>query len=238
MKKLFLIPVLLIGVIAKAQVSIEPTPDNAALRNTFFLQFTGGVNSIANNQKSPLDTVSRIDFTQQEILWSLQTGYYVTNWFAITGNFSFLRVSSSAFINTLAVDLIGGEISAGGLGSGGAAFQYGLGVRFVPYTFRRLRVYTNLSVGNLKAIVRFANLGVTRGRSLGSAVVNTSLVDNTADAFFFKAQWGIDYRLNTWLSTTSNVQYLVSSFDTPIGSVKGFTGFALNFGLCFTIKPE
>lgn len=202
-------------------------------KGDIFFQITGGSHHIGNRYKTTFDTNTLVDFTNYNTLWNLRAGYYLIN--RLYGNIDVALIYSGKKKN---IDNINWDdpdgITVNGSGSAGAMIRCGLGLGFVPYTRNRLSINTGFDAGIINAIAG----GGTANRTIGGGDNNTDIEKQSQKNIYYNIYAGLNYRLGKSFFLNSNLQYNISPFKQPIGSVSAFTGISINAGLGITISTK
>lgn len=205
-------------------------------KSNIFFQLTVGRHHIGSQYKTDFDTSTLVDFTKYKTLWNIIAGYYFTN--RLSANIDFAFIYSGKQKNIDDIDWGNGSsgITVRGSGYAGAMLRYGVGIGWLLYSKNRLDILLNLSTGQLKAIAGGGDATRTIG---GGGVGNsTNIIEKNESTFYYTVSPGINYKLSQVFFLSSNLQYALSKFTEPIGSVKAFTGWSFNIGIGFAISTK
>lgn len=190
--------------------------------STFFIAIKLGYQNISKKQKTAFDEETLVDFSDLKTAWNIDVGYMFNQ--KIGG---FLNVGASSK-KEQDINRNGANISV--IGNGAGVVKIGLGVKYIPFVKDRWSLYTDLTLGSLRALA-----------GGGSGSVNISAGNNSIRSYkkteksrYLNFSLGTNYRLGRTVFLTSNFQYSITNFENNIGSVSGLTGYTINLGLGFS----
>ena len=190
--------------------------------STFFIAIKLGYQNISKKQRTAFDEETLVDFSDLKTAWNIDVGYMFNQ--KIGG---FLNVGASSK-KEQDINRNGANISV--IGNGAGVVKIGLGVKYIPFVKDRWSLYTDLTLGSLRALA-----------GGGSGSVNISAGNNSIRSYkkteksrYLNFSLGTNYRLGRTVFLTSNFQYSITNFENNIGSVSGLTGYTINLGLGFS----
>lgn len=202
-------------------------------KGDIFLQITIGSHHIGSQYKTEFDKNTLVDFTNHKTLWNLRAGYYFSNRLYSNVDVALIYSGKQENIDNINWDDPGG-ITVNGSGYAGAMIRCGLGLGFVAYTHSRLSINTGIDSGIINAIAG----GGTANRTIGGGDNDTDIEKQSQKSIYYNIYAGLNYRIGKSFSLNSNLQYNISAFKQPIGSVSAFTGISVNLGLGITISTK
>lgn len=199
-----------------------------------FLQFTVGNHHIGSSYRTAFDTITLVDFTKFKTLWNLKTGYYFSNRLYTNLDFAFIYSGKQKNINSISWGN-GSGITVKGSGYAGAMIRYGLGLGFVAYNRNKLSINTGLEAGRIHTIAGGGNATRNIG---GGGNNNTTIVEKKHQNIYYNIHAGAIYKFDKTFYFNGNLQYNISPFKQPLGSVSAFTGISINIGLGISIPTK
>ena len=126
------------------------------------------------------------------------------------------------------------HIVISGSGNGFGITQFGIGARYIPFTHKHWSFYTDLHGGFLNAQAKggYGNVTFTNGATSSTREIS----EKSERSNYLGFALGANYRLGGLVYLMGNFQYTVSNFENDIGSISGFTGYAVNLGIGFSFK--
>jgi len=198
-----------------------------------FINFSVGYKGISKSNQAVFDEETLIDFTNINTYWNFTTGYYLSDWLGITGNFGLIYSGKQKKVEDI-VSNLDGSITISGSGQGGAIYKFGGGIRILPYKKNQLTTYIDLMIGQVKAI---AGGGTATRTIFGSTTPNTSdITKKNEKTCSIDIILGANYRITKSFCFLGSFQYNISKFKEPIGSISGFSGLSFNLGMGVNFK--
>ena len=199
-------------------VQKKRTDNYIETKGKHLVSFTSGFFQVGRGRAAALDEETLVDLRNFNWLWTLSYNYLLSNRVGVGFVFGFSAKqdgSSSSIIN-------------GGV-SGGAISKLGLSTRYLAYKTQRLNVYPELSFGNLNARIGGGSASI---QSTVSGVTTTIDSEQSSQRSpFLEFRLGADYRLGRNIFIRGNLIHSRSSFDQNFGSVSGFSGTGIDFGI-------
>lgn len=183
-------------------------------KKTFFLDISLGQNFIDGAYKTSFDEETLVDISETNSLWQFNVGYMFSNKFGGLVNFGFMS-SKEQDINFSTLS---------GTASGFGVIKLGFGIRYIPFANKNWSIYGDLKGGTLNVKTAGGSGGIA-----GSNVTESSEASN-----YLGVSIGAIHRLGKVVFLKSNFEYTNSSFENNIGSISGFTGYAINLGIGFS----
>ena len=190
-------------------------------QSKFFIALTLGRSYINPNYTTDFDEETFVDVNEIKSIWSLTSGFMFTNKLGGLINFS-LKAKKSQSTNFDGVNISGS-------GNGIGLIKFGIGARYMPFTKKKWSIYGDVHGG----IIHLSAKGGTGSGSLFGGVTK-NINEKSESTNYISMVVGANYRLGKLVYLTSNIDHTFSEFDHDIGSISGFTGYSINFGLGFT----
>jgi hypothetical protein len=195
-----------------------------------FMTLSFGQHSIDRNSQTRFDEETLVDISEANSIWHFTSGYMFTRKIGALVNFGLM----SSQEQTAGSSGNSNQITISGSGNGFGILQLGIGARYIPFTHKNWSVYTDLHGGILNVRVKggYTNVTFTNGVERSTREIS----EKTEKSNYLGFALGANYRLGGLVYLTSNFQYTVSNFENDIGSISGFTGYAVNLGIGFSFK--
>ena len=196
----------------------KKTDNYKKTKGKHLIGFTSGFFQVGRGNAAALDEETLVDLRNFNWLWTLSYNYLFTDRLGVGLVFGFSAKkdgSSSSIIN-------------GGV-SGGAISKLGLSTRYLAYKTQRLSVYPELSFGNLNARIGGGSASIQSTVSGVSTSIDSE--QSSQKSPFVEFRLGADYRLGKNIFIRGNLIHSRSSFDQNFGSVSGFSGTGIDFGI-------
>lgn len=190
--------------------------------NTYFLSIKLGRHEHSKKQRTAFDEETLVDFSNLKTIWNIEAGYMFSQKIGGFLNVGFLFDTEQEIDRNLSVISV--------TGSGAGIVKIGLGVKYIPYTKDRWSLYSDLSMGSLRAIAGGGSGRINTSNGYNSISTNKKTEKNR----YLGLSLGANFRLARFVFLTSNIQYSISNFENNIGSVSGFTGYSINLGVGFS----
>jgi hypothetical protein len=201
-------------------------------KGNIVFQMTVGSHNIASQYRCGFDTSTLVDFSKLRTLWTFNIGYHITNWVSFNVNGGFIYSGKKKQIDSVSW---GNGITVSGSGYAGAIMKYGIGLKLMPYHSKRVSPFAGVDAGALTAIAGGGKGTKTIGNGGGG---NSNITKAKEHTTYWSLSTGLDYRANRTIYFTGNIQYTISSFSKPIGSVNAFTGASINFGIGLSFSTK
>lgn len=197
-------------------------------KNTLYVSASLG--SFYYTNKSSYDTATLVNFAANKRHINFNLGYQVNNNIAIELNAGLLRVPKNLSLDS--IKNVNGSLIMYGSGNGGAAINYGLGIRF-SLIFNGLQSFAAMHYGRVLAIAGGGNARRTIGGGGGGNSTDIKKVEENRS--MITTALGCNYRLSGAIFIRLAGEYKHSTFSQPLGSVNGIQGFSFNIGAGFII---
>lgn len=185
-------------------------------KGNYFLSLTLGNHFIDKNYQSSFDEETLVDINEVNSIWHLSFGHMFSDRLGGLLDFGYMKS------NEQSIDI--GSLS--GTGSGFLMSKLGVGVRYNPIVKKNWSIY-----GDLKGGMLIVNAAGGSGNIYG-----IDMAESSESTSYLGMSVGINYRLGKVVFFNSSFEYTMSSFESDIGSISGFTGYTLNFGIGFSFK--
>jgi|GEM_PF-6883739 len=193
-----------------------------------------GPQHISGHQRVAFDTATLVDFTDYKAVWSFSGGYHLTDRVAVQAGFSFLYSGKQKQVDSIDWDDPDG-IKITGSGKAAAMYRYGLGLRVLPIVRPAGSLFVDMIGGQQRALAG----GGTATRIIGGGGSNTNVITKQQrSGYCLSLSGGGVFMVSPLIGLHGALSFNHAPLKSPIGSVEGFSGWSVSFGLSFYFNTQ